>query len=105
MKGLCPVDKNPNRKYHQCRYIPEDEMKTRVQKWGNSLALRVPKAFAIEVGLQRNSEVELSLDSGKLVITPLIERKRNFDKPFENEFEMKKEIETSKYYLNSRPLF
>jgi mRNA interferase MazF len=26
-------------------------MKTRVQKWGNSLALRIPKSFAVEAGL------------------------------------------------------
>jgi antitoxin MazE len=46
-------------------------MKTRVQKWGNSLALRIPKSFASEVGLQRESPVEVSLVDGKLVITPV----------------------------------
>ncbi len=46
-------------------------MKTRVQKWGNSLALRIPKSFASEVGLQRESTVEVSLAEGKLVITPV----------------------------------
>jgi antitoxin component of MazEF toxin-antitoxin module len=29
-------------------------MKTRVQKWGNSLALRIPKSFAMEAGLRAN---------------------------------------------------
>jgi antitoxin MazE len=46
-------------------------MKTRVQKWGNSLALRIPKAFASEVGLQNESSVDVSLDEGKLVVRPL----------------------------------
>ena len=46
-------------------------MKTRVQKWGNSLALRIPKSFANEVGLQRETSVDVSLDDGKLVITPV----------------------------------
>ena len=46
-------------------------MKTRIQKWGNSLALRIPKSFANEVGLQRETSVEVSLKDGKLVITPL----------------------------------
>jgi len=46
-------------------------MKTKVQKWGNSLALRIPKPFADEVGLQPDSPVELSLDHGKLVISRL----------------------------------
>ena len=43
-------------------------MKTRVQKWGNSLALRIPKSFAAEVGLNPNSSVEMSLRDGKLVV-------------------------------------
>ena len=50
-------------------------MKTRVQKWGNSLALRIPKAFANEVGLQRETSVEVSLADGKLVITPVAKPK------------------------------
>jgi antitoxin MazE len=43
-------------------------MKTRIQKWGNSLALRIPKSFANEVGLEQDSPVEVSLEDGKLVI-------------------------------------
>lgn len=50
-------------------------MKTRVQKWGNSLALRIPKSFASEVGLQKETPVEVSLADGKLVITPLSQPK------------------------------
>lgn len=46
-------------------------MKTRVQKWGNSLALRIPKSFAAEVGLQKEAPVELSLADGKLIISPM----------------------------------
>jgi antitoxin MazE len=46
-------------------------MRTRVQKWGNSLALRIPKSFADEVGLQKETSVEVSLAEGKLVITPI----------------------------------
>jgi antitoxin MazE len=45
-------------------------MKTRVQKWGNSLALRIPKSFAAEVGLNPNSSVEISLKDGKLIVVP-----------------------------------
>jgi antitoxin MazE len=50
-------------------------MKTRVQKWGNSLALRIPKSFANEIGLQRETSVEVSLADGKLVITPVAKPK------------------------------
>ena len=50
-------------------------MRSRIQKWGNSLALRIPKAFATEVGLQRETSVEVSLAGGKLVITPVAKPK------------------------------
>ncbi len=50
-------------------------MKTRVQKWGNSLALRIPKSFANEVGLQKETSVEVSLADGKLIITPVTKPK------------------------------
>ena len=46
-------------------------MKTRVQKWGNSLALRIPKSFAAEAGLHANAAVELSLVEGTLVVQPI----------------------------------
>lgn len=45
-------------------------MNARVQKWGNSLALRIPRPFAAEVGLSENTEVELSLEEGRLVVRP-----------------------------------
>jgi len=48
----------------------EDSMQTRVQRWGNSLAVRIPKSFAEEVGLQDNSPVNLRLSQGKLVLEP-----------------------------------
>ena len=46
-------------------------METRVQKWGNSLALRIPKLLAIQIGLEPNSPVELSLRGKELVIEPV----------------------------------
>jgi antitoxin MazE len=46
-------------------------MKTRIQKWGNSLALRIPKTFAAETGLREDSPVALSLAQGKLIVQPL----------------------------------
>jgi len=46
-------------------------MKARVQKWGNSLALRIPKSFAVEAGLHADAAVELSLVEGALVVQPI----------------------------------
>lgn len=46
-------------------------MQTRIQKWGNSLAIRIPKPFALEVGLEQNSLVVVSVSEGKLVLEPI----------------------------------
>jgi len=45
-------------------------MKTRVQKWGNSLAVRIPKSFARDLGLENNSPAEIGLEEGALVVKP-----------------------------------
>lgn len=46
-------------------------METRVQKWGHSLALRIPSSFAKNSRFQPGSRVDLSEVKGKLIITPL----------------------------------
>jgi antitoxin MazE len=46
-------------------------MRAQVQKWGNSLALRIPRSFAAETSIEQGSEVELSLEDGKLIMTPI----------------------------------
>lgn len=48
-------------------------MKTKVQKWGNSLAVRIPRPFAEETGLENGSSIELSLEEGRLILSPLSE--------------------------------
>ena len=47
-------------------------MRSKIQMWGNSLALRIPKPFAVEAGLGRNTPVEISLKQGRLVISKAI---------------------------------
>ena len=46
-------------------------METRVEKWGNSLALRIPQALASQIGLAPGSQVRLSLRRRELVIVPV----------------------------------
>ncbi len=54
-------------------------MKTRVRKWGNNLAIRIPKTLAAEVGLCENAEIEVSADGDRLIITPVARnRKRKY---------------------------
>jgi antitoxin MazE len=42
----------------------------RVTRWGNSLAVRIPKALAEQTRIEEGSEVELSVSEGALVIRP-----------------------------------
>lgn len=46
-------------------------MLTKVQKWGNSLALRIPKAFVSGAQLAEESLVEISLVDGQIIIKPI----------------------------------
>ena len=41
-----------------------------VSKWGNSLALRIPAAFADAIGLAEGAEVALKVSGGRLIVKP-----------------------------------
>lgn len=45
-------------------------MTTKIQRWGNSLALRIPKAFAEDAHLSSGAVVNLAVTHGRLVIEP-----------------------------------
>jgi antitoxin MazE len=49
-------------------------MKTTAQKWGNSLAIRVPKRVAEEAGLHEKDQVEIEVRKGTLVVRPHLRR-------------------------------
>jgi antitoxin MazE len=46
-------------------------MLTKVQKWGNSLALRIPKAFAVDARLENDTLVEMSYVDGQILVKPV----------------------------------
>lgn len=48
-------------------------MLAKIQKWGNSLALRIPKGVAKQAGLACDSLVEIKLVDGQIHIVPLQE--------------------------------
>lgn len=52
-------------------------MLTKIQKWGNSLALRIPKALAEEAGLELGKPVEVRYVSGELRIRK--RRRKHYD--------------------------
>ena len=49
-------------------------MNATVQKWGNSLAFRIPQVIARQLKVIQGDEVELSVDSGGLHVRPAAPR-------------------------------
>ncbi|MGX1266657.1 antitoxin MazE [Rossellomorea marisflavi] len=48
-----------------------NHMTATVQKWGNSLAVRIPNQFAKNLGVRHGSEIELQLLDEELVLKPV----------------------------------
>ncbi|MFP4459679.1 MAG: AbrB/MazE/SpoVT family DNA-binding domain-containing protein [Candidatus Zixiibacteriota bacterium] len=46
-------------------------MVTKITKWGNSLAIRIPRAFALETELEEGSEIEISIENGIIYLKPV----------------------------------
>ncbi len=74
-------------------------MRVKVQKWGNSMALRIPKPFAEQTSIKLGAFVDLSIDDGKLIIEPI--QQENYDlKTLISEV---KESNLHKEYLSDKP--
>lgn len=54
-------------------------MQTKVKKWGNSLALRIPKSFALNANLRQDELVDISVDKERIIITPIGEKEYSLD--------------------------
>lgn len=50
-------------------------MYTTIQKWGNSKAIRLPKAILEMTALAENDRVEIKVQDGNLVIIPVKKHK------------------------------
>jgi antitoxin MazE len=50
-------------------------MRMIIKKWGNSLATRIPKAVVESVDLHLDQEVNVEAVNGKIIITPIKEKK------------------------------
>jgi antitoxin MazE len=50
-----------------------EQVRARIQKWENSLALRIPKAFAAEAQLEQDALVEVTLSDEAIVVSRVSE--------------------------------
>lgn len=72
----------------------------KVQKWSNSMALRIPKPFADQISIKIGTFVDLSIDGGKLIIEP-IQQEEDDLKSLMSEV---KESNLHKEYLSDKPI-
>lgn len=54
-------------------------MLTKIQKWGNSQGLRFSKTILEEADVQVGDEVNISVQSGKIIIEPVYRTRNKFD--------------------------
>ncbi len=47
-------------------------MRDKSQRWGNSLAVRIPKAFADQVGIREQDEMEIEVAEGTIRLRPRV---------------------------------
>jgi len=52
-------------------------MQGRVQKWGNSLAVRIPKPLAEDAEVSEGTILNLAVSEGKIVATPVRRKKQS----------------------------
>ena len=45
-------------------------MQTTIQKWGNSLAVRIPNPLAKDLRMTSGTLVDMTVEKGKIVVTP-----------------------------------
>lgn len=54
-------------------------MRSKVQLWGNSLALRIPKYIARQINIDIGSNVDISLEEEKIVIKPFNDKNESLE--------------------------
>ena len=59
-------------------------MQTQIKKWGNSLALRIPKSFALNANLRQDELVNLSIDKERIIVTPICKKEYSLDELLES---------------------
>lgn len=83
-RGICPLliwsDGGTGRRRKQWYSLciaTAGIVQTKVQKWGNSLGVRIPRGLAEEVGLGAGTEVSLTVKDGELVLRPSVPSRLN----------------------------
>jgi antitoxin MazE len=54
-------------------------MQTTIAKWGNSQALRIPKAVINQLHINTGDKVDINTHNKQIIITPIITEKNTLD--------------------------
>jgi antitoxin MazE len=57
--------------YIQLNNGRSDMLKVKVQKWGNSLGVRIPQSIAKTAGIESDSEVEMEIKENAILLKPI----------------------------------
>lgn len=52
---------------------------TKVKKWGNSLAIRIPQAVVQDLGLSNDSQVQLTSNGKSVTLKPKVSKKLDLE--------------------------
>mgnify|MGYP004457274385 CR=1 FL=1 len=77
------IDKCHNIVYTMYIRKGHQNMKTNIQKWGNSQGIRIPKVLLDTVNWSENEQIVITVDNGKLIIEKAQNRK-NIKELFKN---------------------
>lgn len=69
-------------------------MRAKAQKWGNSLAVRIPKAIAEQARLREEDDLEIDVETDVIRLTPL-RRELTLDQLLERMTDANRHDETS----------
>ncbi len=59
-------------------------MEATIQKWGNSLGIRLPKLYANEIGMTSGTKVKMKIKDGKVIIEAIKNPKLKLDELLDN---------------------
>ena len=59
-------------------------MEARLQKWGNSFGIRIPKSILEDLKIEANDLLELKVEDDRVVITKSVNKKISLKEKFEN---------------------
>ena len=75
-----------------------------IARWGNANALRIPNTMLEELGLHEASEVELSVEEGKLIVEPVREEPDSLEELLEGSSREAFRVPDDETWLDSEPV-